>query len=526
MIKILHKTKPLTALVSLAIILSTQAKAETISGVGDLGDSSQNSLDRTTSIFGADFNVIDFDGIVIPSPGLPFIVDGDITIEASQSANANPALITLSPFGDAISNGDGLNGGITGQIKFIFNPALDVRSAGINYDITDYTITFEAYNSNNVLLDTVQRLGGMELSQENGFQGSGYLGIKNSSASISYFLIKASTEPNASSYDWIVLDNLIYVLASLGPSAEDTLTSMQPNSSAMKNAFNRQYSQLAYGLNHDCTLFDANNICVSVFGRQTNMSDSSYDAGAAGLVLAYKPHEQFRMGAYIDQTLSSDTTSGVELERSNPDVGVFGVWNQHANGAGLQLRAAANYGKRDVNVTRTVVGTAEAGSGKSDLNAYGALLEASYAFALNDMWSAKPYAGVRYLSIKRDSYTERSSDDVYNPLSYAGLEQETTSAIAGIRLNGQLTPKVIASLNVGMEHDLHHSIDDYRATGVNGLGSIDMDTQEDKTRPTAGAGISYDVAKKQRIAASVQYRKEIFMSESSTTGQVTYTIGF
>jgi len=53
-----------------------------------------------------------------------------------------------------------------------------------------------------------------------------------------------------------------------------------------------------------------------------------------------------------------------------------------------------------------------------------------------------------------------------------------------------------------------------------------MDSQKDRTRPTAGLGLSYDVAEKQRIAATVQYRKEIFMSESSTTGQITYTIGF
>jgi hypothetical protein len=333
--------------------------------------------------------------------------------------------------------------------------------------------------------------------------------------------ISIFTEGNWSGpFTWLVLFS--------GPSADDTLASMQPNASAMKNAFNRQYSQLAYGLNHDCTIFDANNICVSVFGRQTNMSDSSYDSSAAGLVLAYKPHAQFRMGAYIDQTMSNDTTAGVELERSNPDFGVFGVWNQQADGTGLQLRAAANYGKRDINVSRMVVGdsSAEAGRGKSDLNAYGALFEASYAFALNDMWSAKPYAGVRYLSIKRDSYSESMTDDVANPLSYAGLEQETTSAIAGIRLNGQLTPKVIASMNVGIEHDLDHSIDDYRATGVDDLGRINMDSQEDKTRPTAGLGLSYDVAEKQRISAAVQYRKEIFMSESSTTGQITYTIGF
>lgn len=84
----------------------------------------------------------------------------------------------------------------------------------------------------------------------------------------------------------------------------------------------------------------------------------------------------------------------------------------------------------------------------------------------------------------------------------------------------------MASLNAGLEHDLDHSIDGYRATGIDDLGSINMNSQKDRTRPTAGLGVAYDVADKQRLSASVQYRKEVFMSESSTTGQVSYTIGF
>lgn len=312
----------------------------------------------------------------------------------------------------------------------------------------------------------------------------------------------------------------------IGPSPEDTLASMQPNASSMKNAFNSQYAALAYGLNHDCTVFDTNGVCVSVFGRNTSLNDSSFDNNAAGLVLGYKPHAQFRIGTYIDQTLNNNTTVGVKVERSNPDVGVFGVWNMNTDGSGFELRLAANYGKRDLNVSRSIVGTSEAGSGRSDLNAYGALIETSFNQALSDSWMVKPYAGVRYLSIKRDSYTERTTDDVANPLSYSGLEQQTTSAVLGVRFNGQLAPKLIASLNAGYEHDLNHSIDDYRATGVDDLGRININSQKQRTRPTAGLGISYDVADKQRLSANVQYRKEIFMSESSVTGQVTYTIGF
>jgi hypothetical protein len=373
---------------------------------------------------------------------------------------------------------------------------------------TNGTFKYYSVNANGILL--------ADFSFYSDFNKFLYSGGTNIPLFLSELNIDLLSDENL--YWWIILAQ--------GPSAADTLASMQPNASAMKNAFNSQYAALAYGLNHDCTVFDTNGVCVSVFGRNTSLNDSSFDNNAAGLVLGYKPHAQFRIGTYIDQTLNNNTTGGVKVERSNPDVGVFGVWNMNADGSGVELRAAANYGKRDLNVNRTVVGSAEAGSGKSDLNAYGALLEASYAYAMNDRWTAKPYAGVRYLSIKRDGYTETTSADVQNPLNYSGLQQDTTSATLGLRLNGQLAPKVMASLNAGLEHDLHHSIDDYRATGVDGLGSIDMNSQKDRTRPTAGLGISYDVADKQRLSANVQYRKEIFMSESSTTGQVNYTIGF
>ena len=310
----------------------------------------------------------------------------------------------------------------------------------------------------------------------------------------------------------------------LGPSADDTLASMQPNASATKNAFNSQYATLAYGLNHDCTVFDSKGICMSLFGRNTSVNDSAFDSNAAGVVIAYKPHSQFRVGTYVDQSLNSNTMAGVNVERSNPDFGVFGVWNKNTNGQGLAIRAAANYGSRDFNVSRTAIGTAEAGVGKTDLDAYGALLEASYAYPINDAWTAKPYAALRYLSIQRDGYTETTAID--NPLSYSGLEQQTTSALVGLRFTGYLTPKVTTAVNVGVEHDLHHGIDNYRATGVDSLGFVNMDNQTDRTRPTAGARLSYAVAEQQFISAAVQYRKEIFMSESSVTGQVNYTIGF
>lgn len=319
-----------------------------------------------------------------------------------------------------------------------------------------------------------------------------------------------------------------YIQSALGPSAEDTLASMQANAFTLKNAFNRQYSQLAYGLDHDCNTFDEKNLCVTVFGRKISMDDSDYDSGSAGLILAYKPDPQFRIGAYADKSFSGKTTNGLELKAQIPDFGAFVVWNQQLDGTGLKLRAAANYGKHNINITRIVDegSSAEAGEGKTDMVGYGALLEASFTMNFNEMWSAQTYAGLRYLSLNRESYSESTTEDVANPLSYLALSQETTSATVGVRLNNQITPKLTASLNAGIEYDINHNIDDYHATGVDDLGSIDMDSQTDVTRPAAGLGLSYNMNKQQRISVAVQHRKEIFMSESSTTGQLAYIMSF
>jgi hypothetical protein len=520
------KLKILTLSIALATYFSSHGYAGTsaISGTGYVPDLTSFNPDETYSA--------DLDGNT--GSALNNLVIGKMTISSDKVFNINNSIFTSPPslFNINLENQYNTNGASINQLfspnvssEYTFTFSDPVKLFSLTLGAMNYDWTLTAYDSSDNQLAT-QTISTSEYLNSN--NGSWFGFSRDSGNGISYVVLK-NTLLNCtvvcSGLDEIWLDYFRYVLLT-GPSAADTLASMQPNASAIKNAFNSQYAALAYGLNHDCTVYDSNGVCVSVFGRNTSLNDSSYDNNAAGLVLGYKPHAQFRIGTYIDQTVNNNTMGGVKVERSNPDVGVFGVWNMNTDGSGFELRLAANYGKRDLNVSRSIVGTSEAGSGRSDLNAYGALIETSFNQALSDSWMVKPYAGVRYLSIKRDGYTEASTDNVYNPLSYSNLEQQTTSAVLGVRFNGQLAPKLIASLNAGYEHDLNHSIDDYRATGVDDLGRINMNSQKQRTRPTAGLGISYDVADKQRLSANVQYRKEIFMSESSVTGQVTYTIGF
>lgn len=311
-----------------------------------------------------------------------------------------------------------------------------------------------------------------------------------------------------------------------GASSADTLASMTPNASALRGAFIQQSAIINNGLSYDCTTFDAKGICVSAGGRVTDANNPSTNSQGALLIASYRANDNWRIGGYLDQNLSSNDPRGVNLENNNPMAGVFAVWNQNTDGTGYQVRVAAGYSDKDVTISRSAFGaTGEAGKGDSSLRTQAYSATVSRGIQLNDSrWIASPYVGVRYTKIKRAGYTEDS--DVTAPLTYSGLSQETTTALAGVRFNGQLAEKVNVMASVGVESDIAHNTGDYAATGVNDLTPITFNHNIRHVRPVAQAGVSYAIDKRQTVSANLLYRQEAFNSSYSTTGMVTYQVGF
>lgn len=515
------KVKPLPMLVSLLMLTSFQINAQTFTGDGGLGDSSQNRINRTVSIFGSDYNLIDFS--LFSTTPAQNIVSGNITIDASLPIPNSSALVTITdPFQGLtpdlkVTNTDGQ----TGQIKFTFNPALDVRAVGINIEAADFPVTFEAYSSNNTLLGTIERA-----SQQQGANFTGYAGIKNTSTSISYFLIKASLDTNAETpiYDWIWLDNLIYVLLS-GPSLEDTQASMQLSANRLRGIYSLQTSALINGLSYDCQVFDLNNICLSTGGRYSNNSGASGNTTSALLIGAYRFNKNIRVGAWVDQNLSTNTISGVNLGNSKPLFGVFGAWAENPTGEGYEVKVSAGYGDKDLTVTRDVVSTSEAGVGTSKLNSQAISSVSSYGFRINNELLASPYVGIRYSRIASNGYTE-SAADMTSPLTYNKLTLENVALMAGVRLSAKLDPKTTFVASAGFEQNLKNRSGQYSATGVDGLTPIEFNSNPQKTRATASIGAYYDVDKKQRVAVNGIYREETFSPTATTVVLATYTVGF
>lgn len=318
-----------------------------------------------------------------------------------------------------------------------------------------------------------------------------------------------------------------YDLMFTGASLMGTQQSLVNTANALAPIYAMQNAVLVNSFTYDCTLFDVNNICISVGGRNTQVSAANgLNNTSALLIAAYRPHPNYRIGAYADQNLSvNNAGSTVSLTNSTPLIGIFGAWTQNQEGTGAEVRVSAAYGQKDTTITRQVVGLSEPGSGSSTLNSQGAQVTAKYGFAVTDKTIVSPYVGVRYTQNNMNGYTEGSSATVTAPLTYGALNTNATTALAGVGASYQVIPAVTTFASAGVETDTNTANGTYSATGINGLTPVNFNANPVRTRPTATVGAYYDIAKNQRFGVTGIYRQEAYQAVSTTTVMATYTIG-
>ena len=316
--------------------------------------------------------------------------------------------------------------------------------------------------------------------------------------------------------------------ASSGPSAANTQTSLSVLAQRYRTPYN--YSLMASNYanmnTYDCNLFDKNNMCISAGGRVTTIDNPSSHHSAAVVVLGHKLSPHIRIGGFLDQSVNSNMPSGIDMSNKNPMAGAFLVWNHQADGLGLQMKLANAYLDKDVTTSRAVVGTSEAGRGRTDLNTQSYVGELSYTFNYQEQTLVRPYFALRYTRIKQDGYKEETTAAVTSPLTYAKLSDRSTSALMGVKVNHALTPKTNLTASLGVEQDLDHKSDQLVATGVSGLTSENFYNNIRHTRPVASLGAYYAVAKNQRLSGDIYYQQLPFQSTDSATAYVNYTIGF
>jgi len=340
--------------------------------------------------------------------------------------------------------------------------------------------------------------------------------------------LTGATSGNYNGFTWVLNNSSgnIWDLVVTGASTADTQSSIQTSANALKGVYALQTASITNGLTYDCNVFDKEGICVSAGGRYDRVNTGNTHATNGLLIGSYKVDANTRVGAWVDQNLSASSATGVNLNNGNPMFGVFGVWNANQSGHGFEARLSAGYGDKDLTVTRQIVGTSEAGTGKTRLNTQGASAVVSYNFPVAADLTASPYLGVRYTRVNANAYTEASSTDVTAPLTYSALKQETTTALAGLKFSARMSPECGVFGSVGAELDTSNKGNNYSVTGVAGLTDIALNPDAKRLRGVASVGTYYDIDKTQRISLNAVYREEAFQRTNTLSTMATYTAGF
>jgi hypothetical protein len=332
---------------------------------------------------------------------------------------------------------------------------------------------------------------------------------------------------SGTSYTWTLTDadsDLVWDL-NFSPSAADTQTSIQ----AIKGQLQGNLNSLTAGANfanmntYDCNFFDSKGGCFSFGNRFTDVQSPSMQTNSFVATGGYKIDNHFRIAGFIDQNLNNNTAHNIDIENKGPLVGLIGVWNQNANQLGWQIKVANAYQSKDASIKRSVTGSSEAGSGKTDIDSQSYVAELSYNYAINSSLLLRPYMALRYALVKQEGYTETGVD---NPLTYNSIRDRSKTVLVGLKVKKQLTDKVVAKGSVGLENDLSHKTDNLEVSGVSGLTSESFTNKLDKTRPVASVGADYYIDPTQRLSATAFYQELPFASTKARTLYLNYMLAF
>ena len=502
---------------------STYASGIIIGGGGSGNSSITNASNATIQAFGSDSRGVELQtNSILNNAG---IISGGIV-----------GVIVFTATNVSITNTGSILGGVT--YGGIFNTAVittlnNAQGAGN----TNGALTYRgALPTNyNIIINAPTSYGKLAVITSTGSTAFDiYAGSSVAAGTYASVITGTSSVTHTSgTYDGLtwVLNNSsgTWDLVFTGASTTYTQASLHSLASRLRGAFSSQAvaTNFANMNTYDCDLFDDKGICVSVGGQQTYVDNPSSNLTSTVVVAGYKVSPTLRIGGFLNQNINNNTVAGVHISNANPLMGLFAVWNQNEDHLGYQVKVANAYQDKDVSTIRDAVATSEPGRGSTTLNTQSFVGELSYAFLANeDKTLVRPYAALRYTRIKQDGYTEATSAGVTAPLTYAALEDRSTTALVGVKLNHKLADKVNLTGSLGIEQDLYHQVDNLTATGVSGLTSENFNDNIKRTRPVASIGAYYMPVKNQRIAADLYYQQLPFQSTASTTAYVNYTIGF
>jgi hypothetical protein len=267
-------------------------------------------------------------------------------------------------------------------------------------------------------------------------------------------------------------------------------------------------SSMISSLGSDCTVFGDKGGCISFNYGQSKAGTG--DLQTAGATVAKRFNPNWRVGVFLGHQLNDASIGAVKYQSNNPAVGGFVGWNKNSDGIGLGIIASAIQGTGNYNI----------GGNSTGVKGEAVQVRASYTLPLNETTSISPYVGIRQSSFAVNGYTEQG--EIF-PLTYSAVNQTSTDVLAGTTVSKKLTDKLTANLSLGIIQQVNSSAGTLNSTSDMGNYSAPL-TLNKNTTASVGAGVSYAVAKNQRIGANVGLEQRQLGNVSSVG--VNYTVGF
>ena len=309
------------------------------------------------------------------------------------------------------------------------------------------------------------------------------------------------------------------VIASI---ADDTNTSVENLKPNVLFGINNLNSVTDANTNYDCDLFGEDNLCFSLGGRHVSNPTTPVSVNSLVFVGGIKVSEKLRLGGFLHSNVSHKTPSNFSLSDKTPLLGTFLVWNEKENKLGYQFKLGNAFQQKNASITRPVVGTSVKGLGKTVIGAESYLAELQYAHQFSDTTILKPYFAARHALITQDAYSETGKC----ALTFNKIKDKSNTILSGLKFESALTSKFSLNGNFGVEHDVNHSINKIKPTGISDLTTVSLENSFNRTRAVVSAGFDYYFSPAQRLSVVFQYQELAYESETESNAYINYTIGF
>ncbi len=204
-------------------------------------------------------------------------------------------------------------------------------------------------------------------------------------------------------------------------------------------------------LHDSCVNGHQGEFCYSLKTGMTADGDDKDIYG--GFTLGYGLNDYLTAGISLDHSFSRSMPDSFGNAGNNLGGGVFVHLRQPVGEHEFYIEPSFAFSSTDVDITRSTSGLTytEKARGVSRIKGTGASLETGFNFSTTERVRTGIYVGARHSRVQRDAYTERNAAF---PVSYDDMVYSSTVALAGARLNVELTESLSWNSGIEVEREL------------------------------------------------------------------------